>query len=264
MIAAGAVLVLFQAVPPAPTPTAPGAPLAGQSTPVPAGGSLQDFARKRRELPPSERPRGSFLSVPAGSVGRVRYEKLTIRPAPDGLVFEGNLLNFLEKPEWISMEIHAKRRDGTVARDLIFFDHKLEEGSATAFRQVLRGRVDDASSTELLRETAGVRIETQYGNELTIRNRTPSYAGRGRCLVLWTRVIAQEEGLVEVHVQNNCREPVRAEDTWFHISHWGGKKGDVLEQRFQRLAEDVPALEERQRVVKLDNPREGKVSVSLE
>jgi hypothetical protein len=262
MIALG-VLVLLQLAPALPTPTPSGGATLGRSTPVPAGGSLQDLAQRRKDLAPGDSPKGGFSVSPEGSTNWFRYENLTIRPVREGLLFEGSVLNLESTSEWVSLELLAKRRDGSFARDFIFFDTPREARSSTHFRQILHGSVDDMGPAGLLRDTAAVRVETCEIRVLLeiVRERTGPYADR-KCLVFWSRVVAGAGGddVLEVHAQNNCSAPVRAVDTWFKLSVHNGNSGANLE-RCQRFAEDVAPRMELQKSIKI--PIERGASISL-
>lgn len=261
MIMVGIVLVLLQVTGATPTPSS--GMVLGRVTPIPAGGgTLQDLARKRKDLAPGDRPRGSFSVVPEGSVGLARYERLTIRPVPEGLLFEGSVINARPRPEWVSLELFAKKRNGSVARELVFFDAERDKYSTTPFRHVLRGGLDAADPAALLPDTAGVRVETCDTDEIlsVIRERTAPYGDRRTCLVFWSQVAGQQgEGdLLEIHLQNNCPTPVRAVDTWFRLNVMN--RGTLL-KRCERFGSDVPALGELRKSMKIPVERGANISI---
>lgn len=276
MIAA-CVLFLFGPPVTAPTPTPP--PV-GRSTPVPAGGSLQDIAKRRRGFAPEEAMKGTFSVASEGSSGPVRHEGLTARTVTEGLLVEGKLVNTSDYREWLALEIFATRRDGRITRAIYALPPtslsggSLDSKSSRPFSRVLVAPPDPKDPASLRPETAGARIHRRPGDEPgSWQSYEYSLAGqdyleRIKCLSYWgkrvdsPRAKENEDDQVEVHVVNTCAWPVRARDTWFAIriqNEWGTEPWQ--NRVYGLFVEDVPPDGELKEIISVPIPQNRRMRV---
>lgn len=283
MIAACVVLLLASpAATPSPTPAPP--PSAGRSTPVPAGGSLQDLAKRRRGFSPDEGLKGTFSVASEGSYGLLRHEGLTARTVPEGLLVEGTLVNKTEDHMWLALEIYATRRDGKITRGILAFlsgrpGYAVYAGKSRPFSRVLGAPTDPADPASLKPETVGARIhlrplqdwrhDGRHESMVAESLATEEYLKRIKCLTYWGKPLrspkAKEDDQVEVHVLNACSWPVRAADTWFVIGiqgQYSDASETWMEDRLYGLfVEDVPAKGELSQIVPATVPRSRRMRV---
>jgi hypothetical protein len=260
---------------PSPTPVPPGS--VGRSTPVPAGGSLQDLAKRRRGFSPEEGMKGTFSVASEGSNGPVRHEGLTARTVPEGLLVEGKLVNKTEDRLWLALEIFATRRDGKIARGIVGFpsdsgSFSVGAGKSLPFSRLLGAPTDPADPASLRPETAGARIHFRprwsprpEANAFSTLEEE-EYLKRIKCLTYWGKPVrspkAKEDDQVEVHVLNACAWPVRSNDSWFAIriqrdlsvEHWDTRV-------YWLFVEDVPPKGELQQVIPASVPQGRRVQV---
>jgi hypothetical protein len=249
---------------PSPTPTAP--PSMGRSTPVPAGGSLQDLAKRRRGFSPAQGSQGTFSVASEGSYGPLRHDGLKARTVADGLLVEGKLVNDSPGAAWLALEIYATRQDGKIVRGIVSFPSAagqtgaVEAGKSRPFSRVLSAPVDSADPASLRPETVGGRIHLLPGQGPQFSEVSPyslagqDYLKRIECLSYWGKPTrspkAKEDDEVEVHVLNACSWPIRAKDTWFTIRIQMDVSVESWDQRVYGLfVEDVPPKGELQQVV---------------
>ena len=261
--------LLFLLEAPAGTPTPTPAAAVGRSTPVPAGGSLQDLAKRRRGFSPEEGLKGTFSVASEGSYGLLRHEGLTARTVPEGLLVEGKLVNKTERGVWLALEVYATRRDGKITRGIVGFPSDrtawgfaVEAGKSRPFSRLLGAPGDPADPASLRPETAGARIHLRpfqggtYESMVLDSFAIKEYLERIKCLTYWGKTLrspkAKEDDQVEVHVLNACSWPVRSHDTWFviRIAAELATENDSNDQRVYGLfAEDVPAKGELQEII---------------
>lgn len=259
---------------PAPTPTSP--PALGRSTPVPAGGSLRDLAKRRHGFSPEEGSRGTFSQASEGSYGDLRHDGLTARAVAEGLLVEGKLVNNSTESQLAVLEIHATRRDGKIARGIVgstgYLESSFKGGKSRPFSLVLSAPADPADPGSLRPETVGGRIHMlpTWGQPWEVPSYTPGgrdYLKRIECLTYWGRPVRnpkeKEDDLFEVHVLNACSWAVRANDTWFTIGialntgDWDSREDQV----YGLFVDDVPPKGELQEVVSAKVRRDRRVRV---
>lgn len=259
---------------PSPTPSPP--PSMGRSTPVPAGGSLQDLAKRRRGFSPAQGSQGAFSVASEGSYGLLRHDGLNARTVAEGLLVEGKLVNDSTESERVVLEIYATRRDGKVVRGIVgateYLASSFKGGKGRPFSLVLNAPADPANPASLRPETVAGRIHMPptFGQRWQIASDTlggMDYLKRIECLSYWGKPIrnpkGKEDDQVEVHVLNACSWPVRSNDTWFSIriaitADWGDRREDRI---YGLFVEDVPPKGEIQEVVSAKVPRDRRVRV---
>lgn len=260
---------------PAPTPAPP--PSAGRSTPIPAGGSLQDLAKRRRGFSPDEGLKGTFSVASEGSYGLLRHEGLTARPVPEGLLVEGKLVNKTEEGVYPALEIYATRRDGKIVRGIVGFvsdsgSIPVGAGKSLPFSRVLSAPTDPADPASLRPETAGARIHLRPGLSHPSASMSAyslagqEYLERIKCLTYWGKPMrspkAKEDDQVEVHAMNACAWPVGSNDSWFAIRIQRDLAVESWDNRIYGLfVEDVPPKGELQQVIPATVPKGRTVRV---
>lgn len=270
---------------PSPTPVPPGS--VGRSTPVPAGGSLQDLAKRRRGIAPGDAMKGSFSVSTEGTSGPLRHEDLKGRIVEGGLLIEGKArdehVQLGPHTAFFSvLEVFARRRDGRLVRAIAPLAWK--ETSDIFGTEIKRGSIDSplgrvstatfsclfaspTSATEpafLLPETAGGRFH-EYPHPWTGSPEGRDYLRRISCLSYWVKPVrgpnAKENDRVEVHVLNACAWSVRQRDTWFVVREQTSFFSAVEEKIWGVFGEDVPANGELQTEVFVPVPKDSRVRV---
>ena len=237
------------------TPTPPTGPAMSRSTPVPANGSLQELAKRRKAASSEVSVTGRLTASAEGTAGLLRHEDLVARPVPEGLLIEGKVFDGRDRSgPWTALavlEVFAKRRDGGVASGLVILDRG--EGTRAPFARVLSAPSNPSDPASLRPETAGGRFH--------LRPEPPQFHPEDRdylkyveCLRYWVKPLANpkasEDDLVEVHVLNSCAWGVPYQKTWFAIRIQKDISIEAWDTRIYGLfTEDVPARGELQQAV---------------
>jgi hypothetical protein len=255
-------LLLFQlgTSNPVPTPTPAGAPMMNRSTPIPAGGSLQDLAKRRRGFSPGDAMQGTLAKTQEGTAGELRHEGLVAHVVEGGLLVEGTVVDErrFASPS-TALEVFARRRNGGLLRGIAPFDVNAAQKGGARFFYFLRAPTGSADPASVRPETAGGRFHV-LPQIVSYSAEGLEYLNRTACLHYWGKAVPAPKGgpddHVEVHVGNDCAGPVRAADTWFVIRIQTESKYEAHDRKVYGLfLEDVPPRTEIKQVVPAPVPR---------
>jgi hypothetical protein len=245
---------------PSPTPTPSASPVMSRSTPIPAGGSLQDLAKRKRGFSPGDAMQGALSKTQEGTAGELRHEGLVAHVVEGGLLVEGTVVDErrFASPS-TALEIFARRRNGGPVRGIAPYDVNLAQKGGARFFYFLGAPTDSADPASVRPETAGGRFHV-LPRIVSYSSEGLEYLNRTACLRYWGKAVPAPKGgsddHVEVHLGNDCFVPARAADTWFVIRIQTEWKYEAHDRKVYGLfLEDVPPRTEIKQVVPAAVPR---------